>query len=350
MIAVSRGEEPLELRKVRRVQLARAILAFKKGLAPSFDGYDVAKTVMVDRLHRKCSYCEMPLRKDGNPVEHFRPKTGVQNTEDQGLDRSRYWWLAWTWENLLFACGYCNTIYKKNQFPLVAGAVPLAAESVEVDSEQSLLIDPARIDPREHIRFRENKDGRWLPFPVHGSKMGKETIFVLGLDQEDDHRAAHVRDRVLPAVEQILESIALGQGSHVSRTWKRTMQTLFSDGMPFHSVTWDVLEKKIPQAIRAQWNLTLPVLGQLGLPATTPLFDPADDPAEFASLDEELRLTLRALGDTAEWPQVQAALTKLREKDPAWTKEQLACLLGRTVSTVDGYLKKLGESTHRADA
>lgn len=338
MISVARGPEPAELRKERRVWLARAILAKQSGKPPEFAGYDLMKDMLVRVLHSKCCYCEMELRKEGNPVEHFRPKAGVQNSGQSKIDNSRYWWLAWTWENLLFACGRCNTNHKKNQFPLMSASVPLTEKSVDVDSEQALLIDPSRMDPRLHIQFQETRTGHWLPVPVNGSPRGKATIQVLRLDEEDDNRFAHVQDRVLPQVEQLVAMIALGFPSQVIKTWDRTKQMLFSDKMPFQSVSWDVLAQKIPEKTRCKWGLVLPKLGHTETLSQTPLFDQTDDPPEFAELDEDLKLQIRALGDRAESSQVLPILQRLRLLRE-WKDDELARLLGRSVPTVQGYLR-----------
>jgi len=54
----------------------------------------------------KCAYCEADtdVVAQGD-VEHYRPK-------------SIYWWLAYTYDNYLFACQICNQIYKSDTFPI----------------------------------------------------------------------------------------------------------------------------------------------------------------------------------------------------------------------------------------
>jgi 5-methylcytosine-specific restriction endonuclease McrA len=54
----------------------------------------------------KCAYCEGPtdLVAYGD-VEHFRPK-------------SVYWWLAYCYDNHLFACQICNQGFKGDRFPI----------------------------------------------------------------------------------------------------------------------------------------------------------------------------------------------------------------------------------------
>lgn len=52
--------------------------------------------------HRKCAYCESYVEQ--GQVEHFRPK-------------DQYYWLAFSWDNLLIACPTCNR-NKSTSFPI----------------------------------------------------------------------------------------------------------------------------------------------------------------------------------------------------------------------------------------
>ena len=45
--------------------------------------------------HNKCAYCEKDISDDDKHIEHYRPK-------------SRYYWLAYSWDNLLLCCSRCN--------------------------------------------------------------------------------------------------------------------------------------------------------------------------------------------------------------------------------------------------
>ncbi|HZE84399.1 MAG TPA: HNH endonuclease, partial [Puia sp.] len=79
--------------------------------------------------HGKCVYCESRITAIYNgDIDHFRPK-------------GRYQWLAADWENLLFACPFCNQTHtheialdgtirevvqgKLDQFPLLSEACRL---------------------------------------------------------------------------------------------------------------------------------------------------------------------------------------------------------------------------------
>lgn len=54
----------------------------------------------------KCAYCESPTDSVAHgDVEHFRPK-------------SKYWWLAYCYDNYLYSCQICNEVYKGDEFPV----------------------------------------------------------------------------------------------------------------------------------------------------------------------------------------------------------------------------------------
>lgn len=337
MIRISRGLEPQVLRSERRQRLSRAILDQKSGDPIDFAGYEVAKEALVKAFNLKCAFCEKDLRMEGNPVEHFRPKSCVIN-KGAPKDPSRYWWLAWTWENLLFACFRCNTSYKQNQFPLEPGTSPLAELSFDLGEERPLLIDPARVDARDHFQFRwSDSRGRWIPVPVPGSKEGQATIGILGLD-DDEHPTEHVRERVEHWMERLEDDLGKDDPQAVQATWKRMIRSLFAPRQPFHAVTWDALNARFPEEVRRKWGLELPLLGNHEDFPPSPVFD--KEPAEFSHLPEELQLRVRALGIHAPWEELRKVLREVLLLQQ-WTDEELSRLFGRTPATIKAYRQKL---------
>ncbi len=56
----------------------------------------------------KCAYCESPTDTVAHgDVEHYRPK-------------SKYWWLAYCYDNYVYACQICNQVHKGDEFPIHA--------------------------------------------------------------------------------------------------------------------------------------------------------------------------------------------------------------------------------------
>jgi len=142
----------------------------------------------------KCAYCETHIEQARQPghAEHFRPKAGIRNrgrTRSRGIDGAGnvvehpgYFWLAYSWKNLLPCCQLCNTGRgKNNQFPIerdhvlcaildasqvaklkaIADSTPsltwpranyLGPEDLD-DIEGRVLLHPYYDDPTEHLIF-----------------------------------------------------------------------------------------------------------------------------------------------------------------------------------------------------
>jgi hypothetical protein len=88
--------------------------------------WKTGKTQLKKESKGKCAYCEANTDVVAHgDVEHFRPK-------------SIYWWLAYTYDNYLYACQICNQIYKSDNFPIGANrypepAVNLATTDLQID-------------------------------------------------------------------------------------------------------------------------------------------------------------------------------------------------------------------------
>lgn len=104
---------------------------------------------------RVCAFCLSELtRSDRGDVEHFRPK-------------SLYFWLAYTFENYLLACGKCNRIWKRERFPIAPGAARVTFDTrIDLPREARLFLDPVD-DPVDEWLLIRFDDGflRWAPSP-----------------------------------------------------------------------------------------------------------------------------------------------------------------------------------------
>src|SRR5207248_925191 len=121
------------------------------------------------------------------------------------LRKPEYFWLSYEWENLLFACDVCNDRgHKENLFPLADPSRRAMADSPNIDSEESLLINPyGPLDPEEHIAW-----DRDVPKKRDQSGYGQATIDALGLDRDDrrsDFRRAHLQgvEKALSRLEKL---------------------------------------------------------------------------------------------------------------------------------------------------
>jgi uncharacterized protein (TIGR02646 family) len=144
-------------------------------------------TAELDACHHgKCCYCEAPL--DANKeVEHWRPK-------------SRYYWLAYSWDNLLLSRSFCNK-KKFNQFPLEDEAKRALNHRMRLDDETPTILKPdGDADPRSHIEFHGDR-----PEGLPSSSLGPKTIEVLGLDSpKHTGRQRHLRKLELERAAYVL--------------------------------------------------------------------------------------------------------------------------------------------------
>lgn len=181
-------------------------------------------------------------------VEHYRPK-------------AYYWWLAWTWNNLLFACMDCNRDHKKDQFPLADGSTPLVAEHAPPGSEQPLVLDPfdPAIDPLQEIQFRSVKvqgKERWQPFGL--TARGVRTIEVCGLDRPGllTSYTDHVTREVRPKLDPLFAAAKAAVKAAV-KAWSSAKRALLHPARPFRALSYDALSALVPLAVREEYNLGL---------------------------------------------------------------------------------------------
>ena len=250
MIHIFRGTEPVKLGPIRTDRLATARKDVPAGAKPEVEDYDVVKKELFEMQHRKCCYCgKLEEQAKYRDVEHYRPK-------------AYYWWLGWTWDNLLFACFECNREYKKDQFPLENGSTRLVAEEAPPSNEHPQLIDPCdhATDPIAEIEFRRERiqgKERWKPYGL--TERGSTTIAICGLDRPGllTSYTAHVIDVVRPKVDPILAAHRNGDVKEVVKMWERAKRALLHPAKEFRALSYDALVVLVPQALRERYSLLL---------------------------------------------------------------------------------------------
>lgn len=157
----------------------------------SFDskiyGHADVRQSLAASHHGKCAFCEVVIpRPYADPnVEHWRPKGSVKQRRGDALLTPGYYWLAYSWDNLLLACLFCNRDNKGSQFPLQDPSVRVRHPSENLSLETPELIKPDSEDPADHIEFLEE-----LPRGI--TDRGKATVAVLGLARLE-HKARDER-------------------------------------------------------------------------------------------------------------------------------------------------------------
>jgi hypothetical protein len=384
MIRIDRGPEPDALTLARDEHLARARL---RGDAPKdIVGYEVSRRPLSSRQSYKCAYCEMWLRDEAAPVEHYRPKgkahdidwgslaaRRIMNAADHeddarfarglpprrdGFDRLRwqarpgYWWLAWTWENLVFGCHGCNSGVKNTRFPQAAAACPLTMHQPPPGKERPLLLDPTSSDPvddpLDHIQYLP-VHGKWLPTPRDGSPRGAWTIALLRLDSSPALLTAYAsRVSVLDRCVRDFEAArASGDANEIRLLWRALCNDVLAGHEQFLGLTYDWLDARYPAPWRYDHRLELdrPVLQAPDLdpavpakPAVTPL--PALDglPEQLCDWIRVARNfqapTGQRLQPSIEHKPLSELVMDILRHRPDATDDELAALLNRAPATI----------------
>ena len=165
--------------------------------------------------HGKCVWCETVVGVEAPPeIDHYRPKSG-------------YYWLMFSWSNMLLSCRACNT-QKGSSFPLEDESQRARHPDDDIRRERPLLINPTLEEPGEHIRFQGYS-------AIGITERGKKTIELLGLNS---------RGKLVEARrERFGFALALGE-------WTR----LASPGSPYLAMLRDLFQKEERNEGQREWN------------------------------------------------------------------------------------------------
>lgn len=192
---------------------ARASDAIAAGANP--DDYSAVWRELKDALtellpDKKCWYCESPVDRADNAVDHFRPKGRVS---DAVRPHNGYRWLSFEPRNYRYACTFCNSRRKDvvngtaggkaDRFPLAVEANRLYAPG-PLNQEQPILLDPCELSDWELIGCKQ-ENGK--PCPTSNKQLEKyraeESISIYHLDYEPTCKQRHAAAlRLLADVEQ----------------------------------------------------------------------------------------------------------------------------------------------------
>jgi uncharacterized protein (TIGR02646 family) len=156
----------------------------------SLYGAKSVKNALIKAQHGKCAFCEAQIRHISHgDVEHYRPKGGVRQSNDEDLQQPGYFWLAYIWDNLFLACQLCNQTFKRNLFPLADPATRATSHLHDLAAEAPLLLHPGDDEPEAFIGFRDE-----VAFPIGDDPRARATIEVVGLNREEmaEHRFDHL--------------------------------------------------------------------------------------------------------------------------------------------------------------
>lgn len=112
---------------------------------------DDVKQKLEEIYNNKCAYCESKI--SGGHIEHFR-------------DKRDYYWLAYSWDNLLLSCEKCNQ-HKSSKFDLQDESKRIKFNKKDLskrhnlsseynNTEQPLFIHPEFENPESLLTFTKN--------------------------------------------------------------------------------------------------------------------------------------------------------------------------------------------------
>ena len=162
MIVVTRSAKPSVLDRKEQVWLAavrRAATNTERENAVNKYRHKHIKDALKAMFHGKCAFCESKIEHVSDAhIEHYRPKSKFPD-------------LTFAWNNLLLACGQCNsTKYKGDKFPESNADGP--------------YVDPCTDNPEDHFQFFY--DAKTKLASVYGkTARGATTERDLGLNRPD---------------------------------------------------------------------------------------------------------------------------------------------------------------------
>lgn len=251
MIKIYRGDAPPELQAVATAQLRLLRALGRPPNSSEITGYRLVADVLWEKQFYKCCYCERKITRSYHDVEHLRPKTSA-NRSPGCNQRHGYWWLAFDWENLLFACPSCNRSAKNDLFPTAFGTKTLQAEELPPGEEKPLLIDPAGgLNPVEHIKFTPmpNRSGliEWWAVARDGSIMGNATIDVCQLNniEQRELRGDHFDNFLRPLVKKLDSALDKKNSVQIEDCLERA-HAMLKPRAPYVAFAFDVISFFIP--------------------------------------------------------------------------------------------------------
>ncbi|WAC12959.1 MULTISPECIES: hypothetical protein [Dyadobacter] len=142
-------------------------------------GHDNIKTILRTCQNGKCAFCEQNVSAVSHgDIEHFRPKGGFRQNKREHLKYPGYYWLAYNWDNMLFACAICNQRYKENLFPLLDSTKRARNHHDDLKNEKPYFINPATENPKFLIQFRQE-----FAVGIDKKNRGARTIEAIGLNR-----------------------------------------------------------------------------------------------------------------------------------------------------------------------
>lgn len=203
------------------------------------------KDLLADLFNDKCWYCEVPIPRSDNAVDHFRPKGRVGDAARPHLG---YRWLAFEKGNFRYSCTFCNS-YRKDvaggtdggkadRFPLLNEASRVYVEGA-VTGERPTLVDPCDVTDWKLLgcKVENGKSCHTSDDPVLRLR-AEMSIEIYHLDHEPTCKLRHTEAvKLLADIEEakgrfVLSQADSGLESDFKRVAARILRAINADS-PF---------------------------------------------------------------------------------------------------------------------
>jgi uncharacterized protein (TIGR02646 family) len=165
------------------------------------------KAALDNIYHRKCAYCEQEIEQ--MQVEHYRPK-------------HIYYWLAFSWDNLLCVCPFCN-VYKSTNFEIMNLKAAVSASDLTNSNINDLgslydqlelpkLVNPEVTNPDGMLAFEKDgtihSDDPRFQYTIDTCRVSRTYLKDKRKTILDDFRK-HIRDAYLENTDAHDRSVAV---------------------------------------------------------------------------------------------------------------------------------------------
>lgn len=164
------------------------------------------KEYLHDSFMGKCGYCESKIEYTLlGTVDRYRPNNGVREKNEYHQDL--YWWLAFEWDNLIYACKECNQ-FKGNYFP-IKGKRALN-QNEDYHKEDCMILNPYSDEPNNHLGYDSTNHG----YIDALTDKGNQTIELLRLNRTDlIERRKNARKELLDQIKGLIKGSEIKNNS-----------------------------------------------------------------------------------------------------------------------------------------
>lgn len=211
---------------------------------------------LVEIYNLKCAYCEKSLLDAPKHIEHYRPK-------------SIYYWLPYSWDNLLLCCGECNSS-KGVKFPILNSMVQYKNETFEDINnlgngydkiEEPQIINPERDDILHFIKFDRSgimfSDEPRVDKTIMICKLNRKElvqrrlVILTDLSQEMDAHLLYFiakkdTSRFIPTIQKFIEKLNTQNEFYAFRYFILNNTNIVSDNKFIIKILDRILKKTIP--------------------------------------------------------------------------------------------------------